>query len=248
MAEVGVLRGEYMEMGKQTTGIPVVIIDDSEGVRLSLAAILKQSKQFTIVGSFADGREAIEGCSRTRPRVALVDVVMPNLSGMECTRRLKTVIPNICVMMVTGKEDDQTIHAAIAAGADGYLAKPFSPEQCVGGIIYALAGGFPLPRGFRERLLAPSAPAVSGAEQSYVTSDDQLMSELARGLLYKEIADRLQTSVAMVRKRLHRIFVHLKVHNKTEALAKWSTKVTPCDGNLEASPAPNSQDRTTLGG
>src|SRR3989441_8399929 len=152
------------------------------------------------------------------PRIVLMDVRMPGISGIECMRRLKGRLPGLIVVLVSELTDPQTMSEALAAGGDGYLTKPFAVAQCLATVRFSVRrdGSAPPDRGEAD------GPSTGGDEFARLTDREHLvMSCLAKGLLYKEIADELRLSFSMVHKLQHRIFLKLHVNNRTEAVTKW---------------------------
>src|SRR5436190_3262153 len=109
----------------------IAIVDDEDFIRLVLCKILEESGQFRCVGSYASGEEAMRGVPSMRPEVVLMDIRMPGISGIESMRLLKKTMPGLIVVLASGLADPETMAKALAAGADGYLTKPFSASQCL---------------------------------------------------------------------------------------------------------------------
>ncbi len=203
--------------------IAVAIVDDEEGVRVSLKMILVASEEFQWVGSYATAGGALAGLPGVRPDVVLMDIRMPEMNGIECVRQLKIKLPRLKCVMVTGLIDSGTVGKALAAGADGYLTKPFSVEGCRAAIKFAMTGGMPMSPNIAPEIKADITRAhpepVEGSTLSL--REQQIMNHLSHGFYYKEIADKVGLSVAGVKKRLHRIFGRLKAQNRTEAIEQW---------------------------
>jgi DNA-binding NarL/FixJ family response regulator len=195
----------------------VVIVDGDAATRLFLQRILEQSGEYRCVGCCTNGEEALREVPGLHPRIVLMDIQMPGISGIECLRRLKRRFPGLIVVLVSELTDPETMSAALAAGGDGYLTKPFAVAQCLATVRFSV-------RRYR------SAPADGGEihrpsrEVDHVCLTDRehhVISCLAKGLLYKEIADELSLSFSTVHKLQHRIFLKLRVTNRTEAVTKW---------------------------
>jgi DNA-binding NarL/FixJ family response regulator len=105
-------------------------VDDEEGVRFALRHILNSTDEFRCVGEFGSATEALTGLFATQAQVVLMDASLPDLSGIECTRRLKEVLPDLKVIMISAHADSETIRQSFAAGATQFLVKPFSAAQC----------------------------------------------------------------------------------------------------------------------
>jgi DNA-binding NarL/FixJ family response regulator len=138
-----------------------------------------------------------------------MDIRLPGISGIECTRRLKRILPELIVVIVTGDLDQAIIADAFAAGGDGYLMKPFTVAQCVATLNFAA-----------QRHLA----RIHRAQQRRVVltlREHEIMRCFANGMLYKEIAAELGISYSAVHKHQHNLFVKLQVQNRSEAVQKW---------------------------
>ena len=171
------------------------------------------------MGSYTNGEEALREIPGAHPRIVLMDVRMPGISGIECMRRLKGRLPGLIVVLVSELTDRETMSAALAAGGDGYLAKPFAVAQCLATVRFSVRRYSSAPPD-RAEVNGPSARA--GEELAHLTDrEHHVMSCLAKGLLYKEIADKLRLSFSTVHKLQHRIFLKLHVSNRTEAVTKW---------------------------
>src|SRR5437870_2388065 len=143
--------------------IPVAIVEDNSDDRLLLERLLVRSKWFRCLGCYETGEEALKSLAITEAQVILMDIRMPGLSGIDCTRLLKKVLPTLIILMVTGVADPEALWAAVLAGADGFLTKPLTAPECWDAIQYALAGGMPLSKGMMRRALFSSHPSAAGA-------------------------------------------------------------------------------------
>ena len=199
--------------------IEVAIVDGDCEARCFLQKVLEQSGGYRCVGSFASGEDALREIPGVRPRIVLMDVRMPGISGIECMRRLKTKLQELIVVLVSELTDAETMSAALEAGGDGYLTKPFAVAQCLATVRFSL-----------RRTHSASPDQVDGNGSSRRAGDEsarltdrehEVMNCLAKGLLYKEIADELRLSFSTVHKLQHRIFLKLQVNNRTEAVTQW---------------------------
>ena len=199
--------------------IEVAIVDGDAEMRFFLQRILEQSGGYRCMGSYTSGEEALREIPGAHPRIVLMDVRMPGISGIECMRRLKGRLPGLIVVLVSALTDPETISAALAAGGDGYLTKPFAVAQCLATVRFSVRPYRSAPPD-RAEVNGPSKRV--GEELTRLTDREQhVMSCLANGLLYKEIADQLRLSFSTVHKLQHRIFLKLHVNNRTEAVTKW---------------------------
>jgi DNA-binding NarL/FixJ family response regulator len=210
------------EANKSPKAITVSIVDDEDNERRLMKRILDGSSDLRWLASDGNGLEALAGIVATNPMVVLMDIQMPGMSGFECTRRLKAIRPEIVVVMVTGLADSDSVLAAVEAGGDGYLVKPFALGQCLATITCSV-------RRARWRLEPPKSSAEEEAARvtqgaaawdRLTVRERKIMEMIECGLRNKEIADRLSVSVFTVQKVVHRIFEKLHVDNRIEAMAK----------------------------
>ncbi len=176
--------------------IKVSIVDDNDYDRLLLKRILEQSVGFTCASLHASAIEAIDLIPKVNPHLAFLDVRMPGMNGLECTRRLKILTPQLKIIIVTGLLDVETMNESLRAGADNYLTKPV-----VGTGPDAPKNGCPL-----------------------TTRENEVMLLLAEGFPYKLIADQLLISFSAVNQHLQRIYRKLGATNRTEAVNQWSDR------------------------
>ncbi len=208
----------------QKEKIGVVVVDDEEEMRLMLHQMLEGSGDFTCVGSYRTAAESMVGIPGVSPQVVLMDIRMPGISGIECARQLKKMMPGVKIVMVTGVADPAAIAASSNAGSDGYVTKPFSPAQCLAAIRFALRQTATQP----IRPTAKTETLTARENQFSLTErENAIMKELAKGLLYKEIADQMQVSVAKIRKQIHALYTRLQVSNRVEAIRAWSGEDKP---------------------
>ena len=199
--------------------IAVAIVDGDAETRFFLQRILEQSGGYRCVGSYTSGEEVLREIPGIQPRIVLMDVRMPGISGIECMRRLKARLPGLIVVLVSELTDPETMSAALAAGGDGYLTKPFAIAQCLATVRFSVRPYHSAPP---ERAEVNASSTRGGEEFTRLTDrEHQVMSCLAKGLLYKEIADELRLSFSTVHKLQHRIFLKLHASNRTEAVTKW---------------------------
>lgn len=200
--------------------IRVVIADDHKVVRSGLEQLIGTFEDVELVGTAADGEEAVARCAETTPDVAVVDLVMPVLDGAEATRRILLASPQTKVVVFTSFSDREGIMKALDAGAVGYLLKDAEPEELQRAIVAAARGEAPLdPKAAAELLAArgASAPKVLSARER------EVLGLVTSGLANKQIARRLGISEKTVKGHLSRIFQVLGVTDRTQA-ALWAER------------------------
>lgn len=200
--------------------IRVVIADDHKVVRSGLEQLIETFDDVELVGTAADGEEAVARCTETTPDVAIVDLVMPVLDGAEATRRILRASPQSKVVVFTSFSDREGIMQALDAGAIGYLLKDAEPEELHRAIVAAARGEAPLdPKAAAELLAARSVSAHKVLSER----EREVLGLVSSGLANKQIARRLGISEKTVKGHLSRIFQALGVTDRTQA-ALWAER------------------------
>jgi DNA-binding NarL/FixJ family response regulator len=202
------------------SAVRVAVVDDDESIHLFLKDILQPTKYFSLVGSFLNAAQALNGLPLLHPDLTLMDVRLPDLNGIECTKRLKQSMPHLKIVIVTGTHETNWVEASKGAGATAYLVKPFDEEQLMATLRFVSSGQIDnVPDFIGKRSGAIGTRAV---EMTLLNPKErEVLKNLADGLLYKEIADKLGISYAAVHKRQHNIFKKLHVCNRSEAIRVW---------------------------
>ena len=199
--------------------VGVAIVDDDENFQLFVREILDQTREFHCVGSYSNGKAAVSGIPQSGAQVVFMDVKMPGMSGIECTRRLKALLPHLIIIMVTGLDDPRTIGLARECGADRFLPKPFTAVHLLATLSFCI----PRPKVETAKLqpTGKSARHRGIRRRSLTPRENRLMEYMAQGLPYKQIAARTGVSESAVHHMRSRIFKKLGVTNKVEAIRKW---------------------------
>ena len=202
--------------------IKVAIVEDSRTTREGLKTILELSNEYVCVATCETAEEALKQLPRQAPQVVLMDIQLPAMSGIECVARLKQLLPDVLVIMVTVYEDPDRIFSALRAGASGYLLKRSAPEQVLTAIRDVGKGGAPMSGEIARKVIVHfQEQSTVAAEVEKLTGREREVLELvAHGFINKEIADRLKVSVEAVRWHLKHIYAKLHVHSRTEAALK----------------------------
>lgn len=207
--------------------VRVLIADDQSIVRAGLAAILDGQPDIDVVGSAADGREAVALARRLRPDVCLLDIRMPNLDGIEATRLLAgpDVENPIPVVVITTFDTDEYVHGALRAGARGFLLKGASPDQLIQAVNAAVKGDALIDPGVTARLLATFAHRVATAPvqplDPLTEREEAVLLTIARGRTNAEIGQELHISMSTVKFHLASLMTKLGARNRVE-LAIWA--------------------------
>jgi DNA-binding NarL/FixJ family response regulator len=208
----------------------VAIIEDSNTMRKMLVELIDSAPGYRCVCACATSQEALAEVPKHQPDVALMDIHLPDESGIACTARLTQQMPLLQVIMVTVYKDTELIFQALKAGACGYILKRFRPDEILEAIAEARAGGAPMTSEIARMVVrsfrAPSLAASAAPDANGLTSREaEILMLLAQGLSNKEIANKANISAGTVRNHLEHIFKKLHVRCRTEAAAKYlSTK------------------------
>ncbi len=220
-----IIRGipEHGVLPKLKKLIKISIVDDYEYERLVLKRILEQSVGFTCASMHASASDALDVIPKVNPHLAFLDVRMPGMNGLECTRRLKILMPQLKIIIVTGLLDAETMNESLRAGADNYLTKPVTADQCLAMLVHTIRSSLPVTQASRE--LRPCVDIPRGAPKTgspLTIRENEVMALLAKGFPYKLIAAELMISFSAVNQHLHRIYRKLGATNRTEAVIQWS--------------------------
>jgi DNA-binding NarL/FixJ family response regulator len=205
--------------------IRVVVADDQEIVRAGFAALLATQPDFTVVGTAADGEEAVRVCLAERPDVVLMDVRMPGLDGIEATRRLASDGPaGPRVLMLTTFDLDEYVYDALAAGASGFLLKDVPAEGLFDAVRVIAAGEALLAPAVTRRLIAefarlrPHPPARPDRLRELTPRETDVLRLVAEGLSNAEIAERLVVTKETVKTHVSRVLSKLDVRDRSQAV------------------------------
>ena len=202
----------------------VAIVEDNPDLRESLAQIVRKTAGLEFLGAFADSGAALAQLPRLSPQVVIMDIQLPGISGIDCTRLLKAKLPLTQVLMLTVFEDSDLVFKALTAGASGYLLKRAPRSEIVEAIEQVRDGGAPMSGEIARKVVesfhkpSPSKHAELG---ELTPKEEQVLGLLAKGYVTKEIADQLSVSFHTVRFHLKHIYEKLHVRSRTEALLKY---------------------------
>ena len=199
-------------------------MEDDVSIREVLVSWLQEASGSACVGEFPDAESAIAGLAAARPDVALVDINLPRKSGIECVRALKLLLPETQFVMLTVYEDSTHIFDALSAGATGYLLKHTPREALINALRDVHSGGSPMTSNIARMVVQ----ALSQPKPKSKTSDllskrqNELLSLLAQGYLYKEIAETMSISLPTVNNYIRRIYEKLHVQSRGQAVALYA--------------------------
>jgi DNA-binding NarL/FixJ family response regulator len=203
--------------------ISVAVVEDNAGVRRSLELLLDESPGFRCACACASAEEALQVIPRHLPEIVLMDIHLPDRSGIECTAMLKALLPDLQIVMITVYTDIDTVFKALRAGACGYLLKRSPPERILEAITEVRQGGAPMTREIARKIVETfKPPATAGIQTSDLTRrEKEVLEFLSQGFANKEIAQMLSISLDTVRYHLKQIYDKLHVRSRTEAVAKF---------------------------
>ncbi|HVM49721.1 MAG TPA: response regulator transcription factor [Candidatus Acidoferrum sp.] len=203
--------------------ITVSIVDDDKRLRDSITIFVNGSPGFRCVSAYGSGAAALEHLPADKPDVVLMDINMTGMDGIECVTRLKALMPEVRVVMLTIYEDTDKIFSALSAGATGYLLKRVAPGKLLEAIRDVHEGGSAMSSSIARKVVAAfqkTTPA-SAAAVHLSPREQAVLDSLAKGLTYKAIADELGISIETIRTHLKRVYQKLHVQSRTEAVAKY---------------------------
>ena len=209
--------------------INVCMVEDDAGLRESISRFIGDTAGFACVGAYASAEEALAGIPRQKPEVVLMDINLPGQNGIECVRQLKPQLPSTQFLMVTVHMDTDLIFQALAAGATGYLLKRSKRDEVLTAIREVNAGGSPMSRNIARLIVEafqgvpPEAPEIERLTEREL----HVLRLLSGGLMYKEIADKLNVSFNTVHTLGRRIYEKLHVNSRKEAVDRFRKVAQP---------------------
>jgi len=202
--------------------ISVSIVEDDAQVRASLGRLIDGSPGYRCVSQHPSAEDALQEIPKIKPDVTLMDINLPGINGVECVRRLKPKLPGTQIIMLTVYQNTEHIFNALAAGATGYLLKQTPPDELLAAIRNVYEGGSPMSSHIARKIVQsfqrPGSPAR--AEENLSPREAQVLDLLAKGYLYKEIAETMKVTYATVHTHIRHIYEKLHVRSRTEAVAK----------------------------
>jgi DNA-binding NarL/FixJ family response regulator len=212
------LEGNVME------SIRILLADDHAILRQGLRAMLDSTPEFEVVGEATTGEEAVTRSAELRPDVVLMDIQMPDLNGIEATRRVVDTDPNAGVVILTMFRDDDSVFAAMRAGARGYVVKDAGGEEVLRVVRAVASGEAHFGPEIAKRLMgffsAPRSAPASEVFPELTAREHEVLDLIARGLSNTEISRRFFLSPKTVRNHISNIFTKLRVADRAEAIVR----------------------------
>jgi DNA-binding NarL/FixJ family response regulator len=202
--------------------ITLAIVEDLDEVREGLSQFISLSPEFKVLDTFKTAEEALFDLPKICPDIVIMDISLPGLNGIDCIKQVKTKIPRTQFMMFTVYENDEKVFEALKAGASGYLLKNTGLVHMIESLKELYQGGSPMSSNIARKLVTVfrEQQKESTPVQLLSNRENEILQLLAKGLLYKEIADTLTISTGTVRQHIHKIYEKLHVQNRTEAINK----------------------------
>lgn len=203
--------------------IRVAIIEDERNYNYALKQVVDYDDKMACVGQFYSYHEAIENLEEAIPDVVLTDINLLEKSGIDIVTEMKPKMENTHFIMCTSFEDDESIFNSMKAGASGYLIKGEPMDKIIQSIHNAVRGGAPMSFGIAKRVLNYFREKEESTILKYLTpTENEVLEELAKGLQYKEIADKKFVTIDTIKKHIANIYRKLQVNNKVEAINKYN--------------------------
>src|SRR5579871_4583461 len=211
------------QLTSTSASIGICVVEDDAGFRSGLERLLGRTRDFRCLGCFASGEAGLQSIPGIRPDVVLMDLNLPGMNGVECVRKLKTLLPRVQIVMLTVYEDPEQIYQALSAGAMGYLLKQTPPVALLDAIRDVHAGGAPMSSQIARKVVLSfqGASPASDAEGGLSAREREVLDYLAQGFLIKEIGEKIGIGFDTVRTYVRRIYEKLHVHSRAQAVAKF---------------------------
>lgn len=201
----------------------VSIVEDNRGTREELTKLFNRGPGTKCLHAYESAEDALSGFSREPTQVAVVDINLPKMSGIDCVRQLKRQYPDTQVLMLTTYEETELIFNSLRAGANGYLLKNMPAADLLQAVQDVRAGGAPMSMQIARKVVAHFHQQNSGENKldQLTRRETEILRLLSKGCLYKEIADQLGISMSTVRTHIHSVYEKLHVQSRTEAVVQF---------------------------
>jgi DNA-binding NarL/FixJ family response regulator len=208
------------------TPITVAIVEDLDEVRDGLTQFINGDPEFDVVEVFTNAEKAVLSLPRLQPDIVIMDINLPGMNGIDCIVSVKERCPGTQFMMFTVYENDEKVFEALKAGASGYLLKKTPPAKIVDSLRELFHGGSPMSSNIARKLVTIYQTKEGLHKTSLLLSprENEILEWLSKGLLYKEIGEKLSIATGTVRQHIHKIYEKLHVQNRTEAINKMMGK------------------------
>ena len=212
--------------------LKVALVEDQPKVRENWSRLINSFPDLTCVCTCKTGEEALRVIPEAAPDVVLMDIFLPRMSGIECTSRLKAMLPQTQIVILTAMDDEELVFMALEAGADGYLLKRTKPSDLRDALLDVLGGGAPMTSEIARRVIEAFRNKGKARDESLRLSvrEEQILVLLSKGYANKLIADQLELSIDTVCHHLKHVFEKMHVSSRTEAVVRYMASKTPTAG------------------
>ena len=204
--------------------LKVALVEDQPKTRQSWSKLIDGFPDFLCVCTCATAEEALRTIPPAHPDIVLMDIFLPRMSGIECTARLKELLPETQIIILTAMDDQELVFMALEAGADGYLLKRTKPSELRSALLNVANGGVPMTSQIARRVIESfrrkSKKAIDDSAR-LTTREEQILLQLSQGYSNKQIADKLGVSIDTVCSHLKHVFGKLHVSSRTEAVVRY---------------------------
>ena len=203
----------------------VALVEDQPEIRQNWERLIGSFRDFEFVCACSSAEEALHAIPSAQSDLVLMDIYLPRMSGIECTARLKALLPKLQIVILTAIDDEELVYLALEAGADGYLLKRTKPDDLRTALLDVFAGGTPMSSEIARRVVESFRRRAHVRDEAAHLSchEEEVLELLSKGYSNKEIADRLELSVDTVRSHLKHAYEKMQVRSRTEAGARYAT-------------------------
>jgi DNA-binding NarL/FixJ family response regulator len=222
-------KGERPDEPSPRRQIKIALVEDRPEARDSWMKLINSFPDLACICACTSGEEAVRVIPKDPPDVVLMDIFLPRMSGIECTVRLKALLPQTQVIILTAMDDQELVFLALEAGADGYLLKRTKPADLRAAMVDVLGGGAPLTSMIARRVIESfrKKSKIQNEETRLSIREEQILVLLSQGYSNKLIADKLDLSIDTVCSHLKHVFNKLHVRSRTEAVVRYMASKTP---------------------
>ena len=201
----------------------IALVEDHREIRENLLQLIATFAQFECVCACSSGEEALKCIPPSHPDVVLMDIFLPRMSGIECSARLKGLLPQTRILILTASDDDEMVFPALEAGADGYLLKQDEPQKLCAALLDLLNGGVPMTTSIARHIVDYFRRRTALREQlvHLTPREKEILLLLSKGYSNKEIGGRLFLGVETIHSYLRSTYEKMHVHSRAEAVAKY---------------------------
>ena len=209
--------------------LKVALVEDQPKVRDNWTRLLNSFPDLKCICTCKTGEEALKVVPEAAPDVVLMDIFLPRMSGIECTAKLKALLPKTQIVILTAMDDEELVFMALEAGADGYLLKRTKPADLRAALLDVLGGGAPMTSEIARRVIQTFRNKNKTRDESLRLSvrEEQILVLLSKGLSNKMIAEKLEISIDTVCHHLKHVFEKMHVSSRTEAVVRYMASKNP---------------------